>query len=569
MSEISASMITLLPVPVYPVKKHGEPRSKLHRTRKEFDAALVAYKKALQNDPSNATIHYEMANTLADVGRLELALISYGEALRIDPCNPVMLKNRAITRHEFGDLQAAIEDYETLCKVSPNDPEVFNDLGIVLTKLERFTDALASFDCAVELNPQYFVAFYNRGDTFSAINRLEAAITDYDRALSINPSFEAAWLRRGDALVNLKRHQESIRCYERVLSTIPLHIKANNNLGAVFNALGMLEKAAKFYDKALSISPAYSGARYNKSLLMLLLGDYQGGWALHESRLNMDDVKKKLPVFDEPRWDGCEDIIGKRLFIHEEQGLGDLIHFCRYVPALIDKGVEVFLETPKALAPLLKTLHPKVRLVLTGARPPDFDFYCPLMSLPFAAKTTLDTISGAAYLSSDKARVAQWKARIGESKAAQIGLVWSGNSAHRNDHHRSIELQDLLPILDKSHDWHSLQKEYRPNDIDVMECQTKIIQHQDELSDFADTAALIENLDLVITVDTSVAHLAGSLGKPVWILLPKVPDYRWMLDRSDTPWYRSARLYRQSALGDWTDVLEKVAGDIRKVTTDV
>ena len=502
-------------------------------------------------------------------GRLSKAQSAYEEIVSKDPDNFHALQLLASTYNTQERFGKAAHFFDRALVLCDSNAQVLSNCASNLRSLGQFNLALECLNKALALDPDFAVAHFNRANLFRETGQYSEAIYSYNTAVLLDPNYAESFNNLGNTLRDLGRLHEALIVYVKALLLRPKHGPAHNNVATTFHSLGDLVEARASYDAGLLEAPGCSDLKFNKSLLLLLSGDYQGGWELYESRLEMDDLKKKLPAFDEPRWDGCEDIIGKRLFIHEEQGLGDLIHFCRYVPALIDKGVEVFLETPKALAPLLKTLHPKVRLVLTGARPPDFDFYCPLMSLPFAAKTTLDTISGAAYLSSDKARVAQWKARIGESKAAQIGLVWSGNSAHRNDHHRSIELQDLLPILDKSHDWHSLQKEYRPNDIDVMECQTKIIQHQDELSDFADTAALIENLDLVITVDTSVAHLAGSLGKPVWILLPKVPDYRWMLDRSDTPWYRSARLYRQSALGDWTDVLEKVAGDIRKVTTDV
>ena len=502
-------------------------------------------------------------------GRLSKAQSAYEEIVSKDPDNFHALQLLASTYNTQERFGKAAHFFDRALVLCDSNAQVLSNCASNLRSLGQLNLALECLNKALALDPDFAVAHFNRANLFRETGQYSEAIDSYNTAVLLDPNYAESFNNLGNTLRDLGRLHEALIVYVKALLLRPKHGPAHNNVATTFHSLGDLVEARASYDAGLLEAPGCSDLKFNKSLLLLLSGDYQGGWELYESRLEMDDLKKKLPAFDEPRWDGCEDIIGKRLFIHEEQGLGDLIHFCRYVPALIDKGVEVFLETPKALAPLLKTLHPKVRLVLTGARPPDFDFYCPLMSLPFAAKTTLDTISGAAYLSSDKARVAQWKARIGESKAAQIGLVWSGNSAHRNDHHRSIELQDLLPILDKSHDWHSLQKEYRPNDIDVMECQTKIIQHQDELSDFADTAALIENLDLVITVDTSVAHLAGSLGKPVWILLPKVPDYRWMLDRSDTPWYRSARLYRQSALGDWTDVLEKVAGDIRKVTTDV
>jgi hypothetical protein len=293
--------------------------------------------------------------------------------------------------------------------------------------------------------------------------------------------------------------------------------------------------------------------------LLLLRGEYLEGWSLYEWRSKGDDAPAKFPSFSQPSWRGEFDISGKRLLIHAEQGFGDLIQFSRYAPMVLSKGAEVILEVPKPLVTVMQTLHPEVSIAVQGEPLPEFDFHCPVMSLPYAFKTTVETVpSSDCYVSADPAKVALWQEKLGATSATRVGLVWSGSATHKNDHNRSIALTDLLPLLDTPCEWHSLQKEYREGDLAVLEGVPQLHQHQDDLIDFSDTAALIECLDLVITVDTSVAHLAGALGKPVWILVPALHDFRWLLDRTDTPWYPSAQLFRQSEAGEWEPTILRV-----------
>lgn len=291
----------------------------------------------------------------------------------------------------------------------------------------------------------------------------------------------------------------------------------------------------------------------------MLRGNFNDGWRAYEWRRLTPEFASFRREFPEPRWTGDEDIRGKRILLHAEQGLGDTIQFCRYARQVAELGAHVIMEVPGTLIPLFRGLEGVHEWVAAGQPLPQFDIQCPLLSLPLAFGTTLDTLPGArSYLSADALKVRAWQARLGEGQKPRIGLAWSGNDAHKNDRNRSILLAALLPFLPEAFDCFSLHKEIRAADRQVLEQSGRIKTFCDELTDFSDTAALVECMDIVVSVDTSVAHLSGALGKPTWVLLPYVPDWRWMLERTDSPWYPAMRLFRQQAIGDWEGAFAKL-----------
>jgi ADP-heptose:LPS heptosyltransferase len=274
-------------------------------------------------------------------------------------------------------------------------------------------------------------------------------------------------------------------------------------------------------------------------------------------------LKANYPTYPQLAWRGQDDIRGKKILIHSEQGLGDSIQFIRYLDQIHQLGAEIILEVPKTLATLATTIKTPLTVIEKGSKLPEFDAYCPLLSLPYVFKTTVDTIpSVVPYLSADKKKVSEWNNRLGVKTRKRIGLVWSGSAVHQNDHNRSIPLEVFTDLLKLPVEWHSLQNEYRTEDKNFLDSHPEVRQHQEELGDFADTAALIECMDLMISVDTSVAHLAGALGKTTWILLPFIPDFRWMLEREDCPWYPTAKLLRQDEERDWKKVIMKLMREL-------
>jgi Glycosyltransferase family 9 (heptosyltransferase) len=308
-------------------------------------------------------------------------------------------------------------------------------------------------------------------------------------------------------------------------------------------------------------------------LLRLLTGDFAGGWPQYEWRWKTHPLAAAKRDFAQPLWRGVEPIAGKTILIHSEQGFGDAIQFCRYVPLLAARGARVILEVERPLLGLMRELAGVAMVVAKGDALPDCDLQCPLLSLPLAFGTQIETIpSQTPYLAAPVPAASSWSARLGPklgpNPRPRIGLAWSGRPTYRNDHIRSISLHALLPLLDVDATFVSLQKDVRSEDVALLQQRRDILHFGDALADFSDTAALISQLDLVISADTAVAHLAGALARPVWILLPFVPDWRWLLDRDDSPWYPTARLFRQSQARKWGEVVETIRAALRERIDD-
>ena len=415
---------------------------------------------------------------------------------------------------------------------------------------------------AIKLNPSYAEAHSNRGNVLYELKDYEHALASHDYAITLNSNYAKAYSNRGNTLQKLKRLDEALTNHDRAINLKPDYVNAHINRGIILNQFKRLDEALISFDRAITLNPNHAGAYWNKALLKILIGEYQEGWELYEWRWKHNDQEhyRSLP---QPLWLGEEPINDKILLIHSEQGLGDIIQFCRYVLMTKVEGAKVVLEAPKALISLLSSLKSNITLVEKGKTLPPFDLQCPIMSLPLAFKTTLGTIPALTpYLFSSADKQTLWHKKIGNKIKLRIGLAWSGSSGHKNDHNRSLLLKQLDLILQLPFEFHSLQKEVRTEDIETLSLYKYIHLHQDELIDFSDTAALINEMDFVISVDTSIAHLAGALGKTVWILLPFMPDYRWMLDRADSPWYPTATLYRQPKINDWESVVDEVKNNL-------
>jgi len=468
--------------------------------------------------------------------------------------------NLGIALHELKKFDEAILNFGHAIKLDPNYVNAYNGLACSLKELKHFEDAIACFDQAIKLNPSYAEAYNNIGLVQYELREYGAAIHNYEKAIIIKPDYFEAYYNKGIAQIGLKQFDASIHNFNQALNIKSDFAKAYNGLGHANQELKKMATAMINYEKAIQLDPDYADACWNKSLLKILLGEYQEGWTLYEKRWRGSKFNKESRSFKQPLWLGKHAIQNKTIFIYAEQGLGDSIQFCRYISMIEALGPkEVILEAPKALISLLSSLNSNFKLLEKGQPIPKFDLHCPMMSLPHAFNTILETIPARIpYLYADKNKTIYWNKKLGLKKIPRIGLVWSGSVSHKNDHNRSLSLKQLANILKLPYQFHSLQKEIRTIDKVTLRSFKQIQQHHDDLIDFSDTAALIENLDLIITVDTSVAHLAGAMGKKVFILLPFVPDYRWMLDRIDSPWYPTATLFRQPKLDDWENVIDQI-----------
>jgi hypothetical protein len=367
----------------------------------------------------------------------------------------------------------------------------------------------------------------------------------------------------GDALLWLGRYDEGLRWFDEALALRPDFIDVLLNKGFALFHLRRLDEAAETYRRVTELDPGNAKAAWQLAHLALLTGDFAAGWAEREARWNVPDFSTEYPKFSEPKWLGEELIDGKTILVHVDEGLGDTLQFARYLPLIADRGARVVLVAQDALCPLLSGVRGVSKCVPFSLRAyPSFDMHCPIMSLPLAFGTTLETIPPANYLPPLPAeRIAQWENRLGARDRLRVGLVWSGNPKQGNDRNRSMPLARLAPLLDLDATFVSLQKDLRPDDATLLE-KSNIVDLTADLTDFVETASLISCLDVVITVCTSVAHLAATLGRPTWVMLPYLPDWRWLLDRDDSPWYPAVRLFRQDSTRDYAGVVEAVRTEL-------
>ncbi len=501
--------------------------------------------------------------------------------------------NRGVALGELGRWPEALDSYERTIALKPDFADAHYNRGVVLAQLGRLDDALASYDRVVELRPSSADAHYNRGVTLHALGREAEALASHERALALRPGYANAHNGRGVALGALGRPQEALACFEQALALDPRHAEAANNLGTALldvgrpaDAFASLERALALksdypeawynrgnalrelhrhrdaiasYERALALRGDYASAHWNLADCCLMTGDFARGWHEYEWRWKLPQREHARRDFLQPLWLGKESLRNRTILLHAEMGLGDTLLFCRYAREAAALGARVVLEVQPQLRTLLAPLEGVAQIVARGEPLPGFDFHCPVMSLPLAFRTDLASIPARVpYVRADPERVAAWRARLGETTKPRVAIVWSGSAALRNDA-RSTTLAEMLPLFDLDADWLSLQKEVPQRDAALLATRGDVRHVGAELDDFADTAALVELCDVVVTVDTSVANLAGAMAKAVWILLPYNPhDWRWMLERADSPWYPTARLFRQPAAGDWESVVRRV-----------
>ena len=535
----------------------------LHRSGQAQQAATL-YQQVLSTQPDHFDTLTMYAMLMCQHGKNEVALQLMSRALEVNPAAPATWLNRGNVLTAMGRFEEALADYNHALELSPDYPTAHYNQGCTLQQLNRDEEALASYDRALELKRDYADAWNNRANTLMRLGRPEEALPSFERALHYKPDFAMAHYNRGNVLRDLERFEDALASYDRALMFMPNYAEAHYNRGNLLRELGRYEEALASLARAQAISPDHASAHYNEAFCRLLLGDYALGWQKYEWRWK-SVLKKENRPFPQPLWLGHEGIAGKTILLHAEQGFGDTIQFCRYAAHVTALGAKVLLEVPSQLVSLISTLEGPAKVLTQGEPLPEFDYHTPLMSLPLACTPTLGTTIPAQtpYLSPPPEKLTVWRDKVGADEGVRVGLVWSGSTGHKNDRNRSILLAELSPILELPQiTFVSLQKEVRDHDRAVLSQFAQLQHYGVHLQDFADTAALIATLDLVITVDTAVAHLAGALGKPVWILLSQVTDWRWLLKGAESPWYPTARLYRQLAAGDWKSVAQKIAEDL-------
>ena len=569
----------------------------------QLPEAEAAFREAAQRNPDNAEAHFKLANTLRLLGHADAALSAIERAISARPDWMEAHISRAATLDLQGHPEQALAAYQDAIArwpeavaldtmlgnlllrmdrpaealsalrravaLNPTSAVVHCHLALVLLELKQPEEAIAALQEALRLRPEFPEALASLAEALRGLGRLDEARRAAEAAIKIDFNQPAAHHHLGNVLCDLGAFAEAANAYRRALGLQPGDPAVMSNLGIALYALGHLPESVAQHRMAVSLQPGSADSRYNLAVALLAAGELEEGWAAYESRLQLG-LPWSVPLdVAQPRWTG-EALEGRTVLLYGEQGLGDTLQFVRYAPLVAKRGARVMLEVPAPLVRLLRQMPGVAEVFPTGTPAAEFDLHCPLLSLPHVFGTRLESIpSSVPYLAADPSVVEAWRDRIPQN-GKRVGIVWSGNPrtdqplAAFVDRRRSLPLRQFAPFAAvPGIRWISLQKGPPASQLESAPRGLQILDLMDEVDDFADTAALLAHLDLVITVDTSVAHLAGALGKPVWMLSRYDACWRWLRDRSDSPWYPTMRIYRQPRLGDWDAVIDRVAADLR------
>jgi len=538
-----------------------------HKSKKFLDAKKI-YEKILRICPNNFDALQLLGTLCLEIAQFQLASALLSKAIKINPGYATCFNNFGIALKELNFFQEALLNFDKAISLQYHHFDAHNNRGLVLTKLLRFEEALNSFNVAIQLEPNYAEAYSNCGLVQKELGFYEAALKSFDQAIAINPYSSGFYYNRGITFQELNFLEEALLNYEKSISLKKDKPEFHNNRGVILQQLHRVDEAIISYKNAIELNEEYAEAHWNLSLCNLLTGNYGPGWEGYEWRWKNEQINKNagLRKFSQPLWLGCEPIKNKRIFLYAEQGLGDTIQFVRYIKFVVDLGAIVFLEVQPPLVKLIENMHGLSRIFSSEESILDFDYQCPLMSLPFALKNYVNYIPAMhSYIRANENKIKYWKKKLGKKDKPLVGIVWSGSSTHKNDKNRSIALDRLIPYLSSTFQYVSLQREVKEFDKSILEKHSEIWHFGEMLQDFSDTAALCELMDIILTVDTSVAHLAGAMGKDTLILLPFSPDWRWLLDKLDSPWYPTVKLLRQSFPNDWNQVMNKAQENLESL----
>jgi len=570
------------------------------------------YQQILQADPGHAETHFKLGNIRLRQKKWDEAITHYHQALNLKPNDADVHSNLGLALGAQAKLDEAVAHFRLALSLNPNFAEAHNNLGIALRSQGNWEEACHCFQQALKLNPRFAEAFYNLGNALKDQGQWDDAVAHYRQALQLNPHNANVHNNLGSVLQNQQKLDDAVGHYQQALDLCPNHAEAHRNLGTALQCQGRLEDALRQYQQALQIRPDFPEAHHDQALLRLLQGDFERGWPEYEWRFKLPRSGRRS--FTEPLWEGAA-LDGRTILLHAEQGLGDTLHFVRYAPLVKERGGTVIVECQPPLLRLLAGVPGIDHLLARGSPLPDFNVQAPLLSLPGILHTTLAAIPGTVpYLHADAKLVEQWRnsamcdVRCAMSEEVVltsdighltsdflVGIAWQGNPAFRGDRNRSIPLASFARLaqvegvqlisLQKGPGTEQLKQlriadcglrierqEIKPlRESAIRNPQSAILDLGDRLDEasgaFMDTAAIMKNLDLVVSSDTAIPHLAGALGVPVWVALPLVPDWRWLLEREDSPWYPTMRLFRQTHSGSWEDVFELMAEELKAVVS--
>ncbi len=538
-----------------------------HHQAGAFADAERAYRDVLQREPANARVWFVLGVLFQDQKRPGDAVPCFQQAVRFQPDEArghFFLANAFLIQ---GKSTEARESYLRCLRLEANHVEALTNLGFILSEEGKWEEAKERYRRALKLKPELPELHHNLGNVLREQGKLTEAMECYDRALKFKPDYAKAHINRGIALLSLGRTADAVASLRRAVELRPDFADAHNSLGAALSVAGDLDGAIDEYLHALRLKPDFAEAHWNSSLALLLQGKFEAGWTEYEWRWKRN-TNEVLPAFKQPRWDGSP-LSSRTILLHTEQGIGDNLFALRYASMVKARGGIVLVKCPKWLIPLFSRVSGIDRLIAKSEPLPAFDVHLPLLSLPGVFGTRLETIPGAVpYISADPPLIEHWRRELSPIREFRIGVAWQGNPSHAWDRHRSFALKHLEPlarvpgvrIL-------SLQKGPGSEQLEALGDRFSVLSLGSRLDEahgsFMDTAAVLRNVDLLVTSDTAIAHLAGALAVPVWLALCSTPDWRWLLERTDSPWYPTMRLFRQSTLGDWATVFQAMAAELR------
>ncbi len=538
----------------------------LYLQAQQFDQAIAWIGCAIRQNPKTDYLS-NLGSVLKQAGRLDEALLVFDKAIQLKPHDPLLWCRLAAILVALRRNAEALSSYQQALKLDPRHWEAAYHCGELLHGSQRFEEALSYFDRCDEWRPGHVRTLQARARCLRALGRFEECLAENVRAHALDPADPISCNNLGSALLSLERPGEALQWFDKALALQPNFREVLLNKACALMQIARFDEAIVIYDRAVAIDPNDHNSAWNLAVLQLLTGKLEAGWRGHEALRWWRLPDTAYPKFSAPKWLGHEPVAGKTLAVWQDEGLGDTIQFARYVPLLAARGARVILVVEPTLHPLLSRLNGVSQCLpkLPETRLPPVDFHAPIYSLPVAFQTRLDSIpSGESYLPAPlTGQMEAWENRLGPYEKLRVGLVWSGNPSHPNDHTRSIPFRTLSSLLEVDAKFVSLQKDPRPGDAELLRKRSDIVDFTADLTDLAATAALVSCLDLVIAVDTAVAHLAAALGRPTWIMLPYTPDWRWLLDRDDSPWYPTVRLFRQSESREYGSVIERVRRELQ------
>jgi len=534
-----------------------------------FEEAQADFERSIALNPGEAETHKNLGTLHSRLGRMEQALASIDRALELRPNFSAALDEKARALWNLQLRDEALVVFRKSLAADPGNADTIRNIALLLLELGRHADALDAFNVTAKLKPDSAALYQMRGVCLQEANRFEEAQADYEKSIALDSSLADTHNNLGALHSRFGRMEQAFASIDRALELRPDFASALSNRAVALSRVQLLDEAFAAFHRSLAIDPNDARTIFSLALLQLLTGDFERGWLGREARWKVPSLGHADRGFPQPLWLGDQPIEGKTILLHADEGLGDAIQFARYAPMVAALGARVILEVQSPIQQILADIAGVATCICRpSATLPAFDLHCPLGALPLAFGTRLDTIPFAErYLPAPPAAcVKAWEDRLedrlGPRNRFRVGLVWSGNPDHKNDHNRSMALRMLAPLLDCDVQFVSLQKGVRDQDRAFLGERPDIVDLTDQIRDFTDTAALVSCLDLVISVDTSIVHLAGALGAPVWTMLPFDPDWRWLLNRNDSPWYSSMRLFRQPMSGDWASVVDSVRREL-------